>query len=857
MPSLRIPSDRFGPELVRVVAAGVALFLLVSLGASLQRSFWLKQQISTLRDQNQQLAACHSGAHGQCDWGGGNLPASPHQTCSALLEATRNLTQLHADENGDQPHSHWTVLGTLSRLIAAVFLAAGLGVAYVLTENLDTLPHPVQAWLRKMFQVGRVGRPSGTAQRHVPLSKLMAYSLDRWFSTRPNAKPQTLLFLTLGLIYLGGLGIYIATGDSLYDSFWQAIQGVGIDWTFAEGDGPGSRLLVRLMAVGVSVGGMLITALMLGIVSDAIGDKIEAFKKGKSDVLESEHSLILGWSDKLLPIIDQLCQANASEGGRPIVVLAERDKEAMEEDLAKHGINEYGSRVIFRTGNPLLAYDLAKVSAATARSIIVLATSDEPDQADARTLRVVLSLMGLHDHLKTTGKQAHGLAGHIVAEVTDLDNEKLLSMVGGACVETLVSHDIIGRMMIQCARQPGLANVWEQIMGFEGDEFYMRVWDDVVGRSFRDVLISFPTATPIGIKHGKAGCLRLNPPDDYIVKADDQIIVLAEDDDTYEATATIPDIDTGAAPENFRPTRHPEKVLFVGWRRDMDDMIMVLDEFVPGGSELWLYNEVPVGQRDRLLIKGGLDPANLKNLKLVYKNKKLEGEMVNRKGLEDLEPEQFNSILILADESEMHMLPPGGSGGSESGNIMDADSRNLASLLLLRDIQTAHMKGKTRKGHFKDAAEVRASRAEARAEKRSAREAAQLHKTASMASTRGAWYDEMAGAVNRTVIISEILDSRTRHLIQDVKVSEFVLSNELVSMALAMVSENRDVNVIQNELFTDLGNELYLMPPSKYLREGETLSWFERSRNLARIDGDTGAFPAILAKAAAEQGAHT
>ena len=77
---------------------------------------------------------------------------------------------------------------------------------------------------------------------------------------------------------------------------------------------------------------------------------------------------------------------------------------------------------------------------------------------------------------------------------------------------------------------------------------------------------------------------------------------------------------------------------------------------------LGLGVQVPVGQRDRLLIKGGLDPANLKNLKLVYKNKKLEGEMVNRKGLEDLEPEQFNSILILADESEMHMLPPGGSG---------------------------------------------------------------------------------------------------------------------------------------------------------------------------------------------------
>lgn len=46
--------------------------------------------------------------------------------------------------------------------------------------------------------------------------------------------------------------------------------------------------------------------------------------------------------------MDQLCQANASEGGRPIVVLAEKDKEEMEEELAKHGIKEYGSRIIFR-----------------------------------------------------------------------------------------------------------------------------------------------------------------------------------------------------------------------------------------------------------------------------------------------------------------------------------------------------------------------------------------------------------------------------------------------------------------------------------------------------------------------------
>ncbi len=55
-----------------------------------------------------------------------------------------------------------------------------------------------------------------------------------------------------------------------------------------------------------------------------------------------------------------------------------------------------------------------------------------------------------------------------MAEVCDLDNEPLVKMVGAQHVQTVVSHDIIGRLMIQCARQHGLASVWQKIMGFEG-----------------------------------------------------------------------------------------------------------------------------------------------------------------------------------------------------------------------------------------------------------------------------------------------------------------------------------------------------------------------------------------------------
>ena len=44
--------------------------------------------------------------------------------------------------------------------------------------------------------------------------------------------------------------------------------------------------------------------------------------KGKTKVLEQGHTLILGWNDRILSLVQQVCEANISEGGLPIVILA-------------------------------------------------------------------------------------------------------------------------------------------------------------------------------------------------------------------------------------------------------------------------------------------------------------------------------------------------------------------------------------------------------------------------------------------------------------------------------------------------------------------------------------------------------
>lgn len=58
----------------------------------------------------------------------------------------------------------------------------------------------------------------------------------------------------------------------------------------------------------------------------------------------------------------QLAIANKSIGGGVIVVLAERDKEDMEMDIAKFEFDFMGTSVICRSGSPLILADLKKVT---------------------------------------------------------------------------------------------------------------------------------------------------------------------------------------------------------------------------------------------------------------------------------------------------------------------------------------------------------------------------------------------------------------------------------------------------------------------------------------------------------------
>ncbi|MGC3994413.1 MAG: hypothetical protein QM779_09950 [Propionicimonas sp.] len=473
-----------------------------------------------------------------------------------------------------------------------------------------------------------------------------------WFDNQMSRGPVALIGLlglatvVLVVVVSGVVWVFRAFPDDASDGDFIDILWGGLMRTLDPGTmGGDSGWGFRLLMLVITVGGLIIVASLIGIVSGAFDAKVEELRKGRSRVLESDHTLILGWNPKVHSIIHQLAIANESRGRSSIVVLAARDKVEMEDAIRTSAGKLGRTRVICRTGDPKSLTDLALVDPSSARSIIVLAPEDAA-MADAEVIKTALAVTN------NPGRSEASI--HMVAELADPTNLEVARLVGRDEAHWVLGAELIARITIQTCRQSGLSVVYGELLDFEGDEIYFTSQPSLAGRTYFDAQLAFIDSTAIGLVHGEE--VLLNPPPDTVIGEGDQVIVIAEDDSliTLGEPGTPDDADLSSRPSE---SSRPERTLVLGVNRGLPLMLRELDDYVAPGSVVTIIApaeapELPV----------------LANLSATFHC----ADPTRRAVLEDLDVAGFDHIIVLADK--------------EDPDPQRADSRTLVTLLQLRDL---------------------------------------------------------------------------------------------------------------------------------------------------------------------------
>ena len=465
------------------------------------------------------------------------------------------------------------------------------------------------------------------------LGEQLRYRFDNSMSRGPSAMIGWLFLVSVLLIALV-TGFVILTHSAPVGDDHKAPGLPALLWgnllraldSGALGNDSGSPLFLGTMFV-MTLGGIFVVSTLIGVVTSGIETRLESLRKGRSFVAEEGHTLILGWSPHVFTILSELVLANANQRRPCVVILADKDKVEMEDELRDRLGSTGRTRVVCRTGSPIDLTDLEIANPHAARSIIVLAPED--DNADSGVIKSILAI--------TNNPNRRATPYHIVAEIRESRNLEAARLVGKDEASLVLVGDLISRIMVQTSRQSGLSVVYTDLLDFGGDEIYFSELPALVGQSFGEALFAFPDSALIGLRFAD-GQIVLNPPMDTRISAGDKVIAISSDDDTVKALPLAHQIDETAIRETVVQPQAPERTLVLGWNGRAETIIGELDQYVAAGSSLTVVTHEPEAAGALEQLRGTLDHQSIEHL---------EGDTTDRRVLESLQPGRFDHIITL------------------------------------------------------------------------------------------------------------------------------------------------------------------------------------------------------------------
>jgi ion channel POLLUX/CASTOR len=497
----------------------------------------------------------------------------------------------------------------------------------------------------------------------IPLGARLKYAFDNLMSRGGTSVFLALMALFIGAIILmscfrlvANLVIPQENMVILEDQWW--ITFLQITDAGAVAEDTDSNFLHRIVGIVSIFLGLVLFSSLVAFITSQFEETLARMRKGKSDVIEKNHTLILGFGERVLEIIRELIIANESERRAAIVVLSHHEKDEMDDFFREKIEQRKTTRIITRSGSTSSVNSLKRVGIPRAKSVIILndAPNDSDDEekeiADARVLKTIMAVITCcgEDEMPP-----------VLAELHHKQKQNLALKISDR-VSVIDVQSVLARLMVQTSRISGLAQVYDQLVGFAGNEFYFyRPSGGWKGLSYNDLVFHFHTTCVLGIRYAD-GSLKLNPVSGAMLGDEDELILLAEDDSTIKISRKkFP-----ARAPITRPAgslqKMVEKQLIVGWNQKAGIIVDEYSQYLVEGSSI----DLVIDKKSETILR------EFKKVKSKYpaiQFRLIRADIRDLTVISRLKPDTYDNVLILT---------------GDGGEAELRDSETIAKLLEFR-----------------------------------------------------------------------------------------------------------------------------------------------------------------------------
>ncbi len=258
-------------------------------------------------------------------------------------------------------------------------------------------------------------------------------------------------------------------------------------------------LKIMILAIFVTLTGMvLFSGVIIATITTAVKAYIDKKSMAKGKIIVENHFVILNYNNKVPDIVYNLICKDFKNN---ILILSNYSKDFIENEIksviATNDTNhKRKARLIIKEGSPLLRGNLEDISIEKASSIVIMnkedmkrGDDDNISNSDLLSLKIMLALGNFNL------KKNANIVIETDDEKTSAKMEDLALKINNLKDKTIIPISFnkkIGEIIAQTIITPSLANIYLDILSYDGSEFYSR--DKM---SVDDFLLNYTNAIPI------------------------------------------------------------------------------------------------------------------------------------------------------------------------------------------------------------------------------------------------------------------------------------------------------------------------------------------------------------------------
>lgn len=294
-------------------------------------------------------------------------------------------------------------------------------------------------------------------------------------------------------------------GISLGTSFWWSIVTLT---TVGYGDVSPVTFGGRIIAIVLMIVGIGLLGTFSATIASFLVDKRIKENRGMSSSIFEDHIIICEWNHRAEVIISELRHDRAT-AELPIVLISNIEQKPIDDE-----------RLLFIQGQPN-DETFTRANLAKARTVVILGD----------------------DRLEHTARDAKAILTILTAESINPDAYTIVELVNESNVvhcqranadEIIVSDELSSNLISRAAVNHGISGfVSELLSAKRGNELYkVPVPSELVGSTFLEAILSLKQqyqCIAVGVQKQGGGALLSNPASEYLLDADDYLIVIAHE----------------------------------------------------------------------------------------------------------------------------------------------------------------------------------------------------------------------------------------------------------------------------------------------------------------------------------------